>query len=170
MARHRPRSRCHCRTLAPNPGPEPLPLHCQASRHRCPRVLCSSCPSSSSSLRSCSGKRSRLALMARYVRASNMSPCPSPLHLKQSQCTAQLSIAAGARHRRREGGSVTYVSVTEESGSAAEGNGVKAKARQWCKGKGGSSWGREVVDMSRRWLADQLCAWWEMRTVGLGIR
>ena len=82
MARHRPRSRCHCRTLAPNPGPEPLPLHCQASRHRCPRVLCSSCPSSSSSLRSCSGKRSRLALMARYVHVlKKKSPCPSPLHL-----------------------------------------------------------------------------------------
>ena len=50
------------------------------------------------------------------ARIETISPCPSVLHLRQRQCTAQFSIAAGARHRRGEGATVTVVSVTEDYG------------------------------------------------------
>ena len=65
------------------PHPLPLPLHCQALHPSCPRRLSSSSPSSSSSLRLCSGRRPRSALTARCVRVSKwalISPSPSPLH------------------------------------------------------------------------------------------
>ena len=87
-----------------HPAPLPLPLFRQASRHLCPRRPCSSSPSSSSSLRLCSGKSSPSALTARYVRVSKEK---SPLH---PRCTSGSTNAQRNSHLRQglviEGGKV----------------------------------------------------------------